>query len=134
MFKKTAPRYVTCRMSIISNIYNWENLLKMNSLLALTMMAANFSVQASVSTLTANNFDSYNSTIAQQTCGMIEQSSLESSFPVGSIVNDGYSNYKVLGYSPSFGAVRVIQVDSSGNQLGQTAHWVCANALSTGTV
>ena len=106
----------------------------MNSLLALTMIAANFSVQASASTLTANNFGGYNSKIAQQTCGMIEQSSLESSFPVGSIVNDGYSNYKVLGYSPSFGAVRVVQVDIYGNQTSQTAQWVCANALSTGKV
>ena len=61
-------------------------------------------------------------------------SDLESAFPLGTLVNDGYSNFSVAGYSPSFGAVRVMPVNRQGEQLGSTAHWRCADVLSIGII
>lgn len=70
--------------------------------------------------------------VAQQTCGMESINELETNFPMGSIVNDGYATYKVIGYSPSFAAVQGVQVDIYGNPVSETGHWLCARTLRVG--
>ena len=104
----------------------------MKRILVSTMMVANLGIFASANALTVNNSNSYDNKVAQQTCGMITIYELESSFPIGSIVNDGYATYKVVDYSPTFGAVQGVQVDIYGNPISQTGHWLCAKTLRVG--
>lgn len=102
-------------------------------ILAVTVVT-NLFVSVSTNAVTINNpvGDNSNNTIAQQTCGMTTLNELESSFPIGTIVNDGYTTYQVVDYSPTFGSVQGVKVDIYGNPTSQAKFWLCYQTLRIG--
>lgn len=106
----------------------------MNLSLVIPFLLANLNFQSVNNSFIDDNLKLKATLVAQQTCGMKLLSELQSKFPLRTLVNDGYSNFSVIGYSPSFGAVQVMPVNRQGEQLGFTADWRCADVLSIGTI
>ena len=105
----------------------------MNTLIALALVITNIGSQPSNGNISPT-YKLRRDIVAQNTCGMAHLREMENKFPKGTIVNDGYSNFKVINYSPSFAAVLVRPVDSQGNELSQTNYWRCLHILKTGKV
>ena len=105
----------------------------MNTLIVLAVVITNIGSQPSNGNI-STTYKPRRNVIAQSTCGMSHLRVMEDKFPKGTIVNDGYPNFKVIDYSPSFAAVLVRPVDFQGNEISQTNYWRCLHILKTGTV